>query len=130
MTEGCARRVIAVGTTVVRALESAAGEAASGWTDVVITPERQVHLGEGCTVKLRATLPSALPGTADKCGEGPRRGAQLGAGDRYVMAHEHPGSGSFRLTAVSRTVWTGTDSEGRDLGFYWTDLGADLHRQR
>lgn len=42
-----ARRVIAVGTTVVRALESAAGEAASGWTDLVITPERGVSQVDG-----------------------------------------------------------------------------------
>ena len=42
------RRVVAVGTTVVRALESAAGRdgavhPARGWTDLVITPERGVH---------------------------------------------------------------------------------------
>jgi S-adenosylmethionine:tRNA ribosyltransferase-isomerase len=40
-------RVIAIGTTVARALESAAGPdrvyASSGWTDLVITPERGVR---------------------------------------------------------------------------------------
>ncbi|HYY88970.1 MAG TPA: S-adenosylmethionine:tRNA ribosyltransferase-isomerase, partial [Chloroflexota bacterium] len=47
------RRVIAVGTTVVRALESAAeqgnGEviASHGWTDLVITPERGVQVIDG-----------------------------------------------------------------------------------
>jgi S-adenosylmethionine:tRNA ribosyltransferase-isomerase len=44
-------RVIAVGTTVVRALESAAagGEAiaSSGWTDLIVTPERGVALVDG-----------------------------------------------------------------------------------
>jgi S-adenosylmethionine:tRNA ribosyltransferase-isomerase len=45
-------RVIAVGTTAVRALESAAspdGEvaAASGWTDLVVTPERGVRVVDG-----------------------------------------------------------------------------------
>ncbi|GAA2135943.1 S-adenosylmethionine:tRNA ribosyltransferase-isomerase [Kitasatospora kazusensis] len=45
-------RVIAVGTTVVRALESAVGpdgrlHAAAGWTDLVITPERGVHAVDG-----------------------------------------------------------------------------------
>lgn len=45
-------RVIAVGTTAVRALESAVtpdGEvaAASGWTDVVVTPERGVRAVDG-----------------------------------------------------------------------------------
>jgi S-adenosylmethionine:tRNA ribosyltransferase-isomerase len=45
-------RVIAVGTTVVRALETAAGDAgavepAEGWTRVVITPERGVRAVDG-----------------------------------------------------------------------------------
>jgi S-adenosylmethionine:tRNA ribosyltransferase-isomerase len=48
----CGRRVIAVGTTTVRALESAAGDdgtirAACGWTDLVITPERGVRAIDG-----------------------------------------------------------------------------------
>jgi S-adenosylmethionine:tRNA ribosyltransferase-isomerase len=46
------RRVIAVGTTVVRALETAADEGGrvhpfDGWTDVVITPERGVRAVDG-----------------------------------------------------------------------------------
>ncbi len=46
------RRVIAIGTTVVRALESAAGDdgrlrPASGWTDVIITPERGAPTVDG-----------------------------------------------------------------------------------
>jgi len=45
------RRVIAVGTTVVRALESAVDEGAvvskTGWTDLVITPERGVSTVDG-----------------------------------------------------------------------------------
>jgi S-adenosylmethionine:tRNA ribosyltransferase-isomerase len=45
-------RVVAVGTTVVRALESAAGEDGTvgpfdGWTDLVITPERGVRAVDG-----------------------------------------------------------------------------------
>jgi S-adenosylmethionine:tRNA ribosyltransferase-isomerase len=45
-------RVIAIGTTVVRALESAAGpdglvRAASGFTDLVVTPERGVRVVDG-----------------------------------------------------------------------------------
>jgi S-adenosylmethionine:tRNA ribosyltransferase-isomerase len=44
-------RVIAIGTTVVRALESAAqdGEAiaSSGWTGLIVTPERGVALADG-----------------------------------------------------------------------------------
>jgi S-adenosylmethionine:tRNA ribosyltransferase-isomerase len=47
-----ARRVIAVGTTVVRALESAAGDdgvvqPATGWTDLVVAPERGVRVVDG-----------------------------------------------------------------------------------
>jgi S-adenosylmethionine:tRNA ribosyltransferase-isomerase len=46
------RRVVAVGTTVTRALESAAApdgtvRPASGWTDVTITPERGVRAVDG-----------------------------------------------------------------------------------
>ncbi|MFG3053156.1 S-adenosylmethionine:tRNA ribosyltransferase-isomerase [Kitasatospora sp. NPDC048239] len=45
-------RVIAVGTTVVRALESAGGlggevQEADGWTELVITPERGVRVVDG-----------------------------------------------------------------------------------
>jgi S-adenosylmethionine:tRNA ribosyltransferase-isomerase len=45
-------RVVAIGTTVVRALETAAGEDGivhpyDGWTDVVITPERGVRAVDG-----------------------------------------------------------------------------------
>jgi S-adenosylmethionine:tRNA ribosyltransferase-isomerase len=45
-------RVIAVGTTATRAIESAAGSdrivaAASGWTDLVISPERPVRVVDG-----------------------------------------------------------------------------------
>ena len=47
-----AGRVIAVGTTVVRALESAADPrgrilASQGWTDLVITPERRIRTVDG-----------------------------------------------------------------------------------
>jgi S-adenosylmethionine:tRNA ribosyltransferase-isomerase len=40
-------RVIAVGTTVVRALESAGDRSARGWTDLVVTPQRGVHVVDG-----------------------------------------------------------------------------------
>jgi S-adenosylmethionine:tRNA ribosyltransferase-isomerase len=42
-------RVIAVGTTVVRALETAArpGGRRAGWTDLVVTPERPLHVVDG-----------------------------------------------------------------------------------
>jgi S-adenosylmethionine:tRNA ribosyltransferase-isomerase len=41
-----ARRVIAVGTTVVRALESVA-DARSGWTNLVVTPDRGLRAVDG-----------------------------------------------------------------------------------
>ena len=51
-TRASRRRVIAVGTTVVRALESAADGAGRlvarrGWTDLVITPERGLRVVDG-----------------------------------------------------------------------------------
>ncbi len=52
LTRSEGRRVIAVGTTVVRALESAGDsfdhiEGYDGWTDLVITPERGVRFVDG-----------------------------------------------------------------------------------
>jgi len=46
------RRVVAVGTTVVRALETTADEhgrshPGRGWTDLVVTPERGVRVVDG-----------------------------------------------------------------------------------
>jgi S-adenosylmethionine:tRNA ribosyltransferase-isomerase len=51
-TRAAGGRVVAIGTTVVRALESAVDEDGrvverSGWTDVVITPERGVRVVDG-----------------------------------------------------------------------------------
>jgi S-adenosylmethionine:tRNA ribosyltransferase-isomerase len=51
-TRAAGGRVIAVGTTVVRALESAVDDdgavrSLDGWTDLVITPARGVHAVDG-----------------------------------------------------------------------------------
>ncbi|MCU1459544.1 MAG: putative S-adenosylmethionine:tRNA ribosyltransferase-isomerase [Actinomycetia bacterium] len=51
-TRAAGGRVVAVGTTVVRGLETAADDsghvrAFDGWTDLVITPERGVHAVDG-----------------------------------------------------------------------------------
>jgi S-adenosylmethionine:tRNA ribosyltransferase-isomerase len=51
-TRAAGGRVVAIGTTAVRALESAAGDDGlahpyDGWTDLVITPERGVQLVDG-----------------------------------------------------------------------------------
>ncbi|MGW3957292.1 S-adenosylmethionine:tRNA ribosyltransferase-isomerase [Streptomyces sp. NPDC004752] len=58
-------RVIAVGTTAVRALESATGadgvvRAAEGWTDLVVTPERGVRVVEGLLTGLHEPEASHL----------------------------------------------------------------------
>ncbi|WP_105974878.1 S-adenosylmethionine:tRNA ribosyltransferase-isomerase [Streptomyces geranii] len=58
-------RVVAVGTTAVRALESAAGpdgvvRAAEGWTDLVVTPERGVRVVDGLLTGLHEPQASHL----------------------------------------------------------------------
>ncbi|MFD9791745.1 S-adenosylmethionine:tRNA ribosyltransferase-isomerase [Streptomyces sp. NPDC059070] len=58
-------RIVAVGTTAVRALESAAGEdsvvrPAAGWTDLVVTPERGVRVVDGLLTGLHEPEASHL----------------------------------------------------------------------
>lgn len=58
-------RVIAVGTTAVRALESAADASgrvrpAAGWTDLVVTPERGVRVVDGLLTGLHEPEASHL----------------------------------------------------------------------
>ncbi|MFD3522055.1 S-adenosylmethionine:tRNA ribosyltransferase-isomerase [Streptomyces sp. NPDC058653] len=58
-------RIVAVGTTAVRALESAAGpgggvRAASGWTDLVVTPRRGVRVVDGLLTGLHEPRASHL----------------------------------------------------------------------
>lgn len=58
-------RVIAVGTTAVRALESAADargrvRPAAGWTDLVVTPERGVRVVDGLLTGLHEPEASHL----------------------------------------------------------------------
>ncbi|MFI6658507.1 S-adenosylmethionine:tRNA ribosyltransferase-isomerase [Streptomyces sp. NPDC050523] len=59
------RRVVAVGTTAVRAVESAAGpdgavHAREGWTDLVVTPERGVRVVDGLLTGLHEPAASHL----------------------------------------------------------------------
>ena len=69
------RRVIAVGTTVIRALETVTDEvgmthAGSGWTDLFITPQRGIHAVDGLLTGLhepRATHLAMLAALADSC---------------------------------------------------------------
>ncbi|MCX4879831.1 S-adenosylmethionine:tRNA ribosyltransferase-isomerase [Streptomyces sp. NBC_00847] len=58
-------RVVAVGTTAVRAVESAAGtdgvvRARAGWTDLVVTPERGVRVVDGLLTGLHEPQASHL----------------------------------------------------------------------
>ncbi|MEV6841190.1 S-adenosylmethionine:tRNA ribosyltransferase-isomerase [Streptomyces sp. NPDC051133] len=60
-----AGRIVAVGTTAVRAVESAAGpdgvvRAAGGWTDLVVTPERGVRVVDGLLTGLHEPEASHL----------------------------------------------------------------------
>lgn len=62
---GAGKRVIAVGTTAVRALESVAEpngtvHPGQGWTDLVITPERGVHAVDGLLTGLHEPRASHL----------------------------------------------------------------------
>ena len=65
MARAAGGRVIAVGTTAVRALETVTDEsgtvhAGEGWTDVVITPERGVRIVDGLLTGLHEPLSSHL----------------------------------------------------------------------
>ena len=62
---GGGRRVIAIGTTVVRALETVTDRcgtthAESGWTDVVVTPERGARSVDGLLTGLHEPRASHL----------------------------------------------------------------------
>lgn len=64
-TRAAGDRVIAVGTTVVRALESAADPdgavaATAGWTDLVVTPQRGVRVVDGLLTGLHEPAASHL----------------------------------------------------------------------
>src|SRR4029453_11660533 len=67
LTEARSRggRVVAVGTTVVRALESVAGpdgtvSAGSGWTDLVLGPDRPAYVVDGLVTGMHAPDASHL----------------------------------------------------------------------
>ncbi|MDF6021918.1 S-adenosylmethionine:tRNA ribosyltransferase-isomerase [Streptomyces sp. JH34] len=86
-------RVIAVGTTAVRALESAAGEdgvvrAAAGWTDLVVTPQRGVKVVDGLLTGLHEPEASHLLMLEAVAGrEALRLGYAEALGHRYLW-HE------------------------------------------
>ena len=87
------RRVIAVGTTAVRALESASDEdgvvrATRGWTDLVITPERGVRVVDGLLTGFHEPKASHLAMLAAIAGaEHLRRAYAVALGGGYLW-HE------------------------------------------
>ncbi|MGW6723703.1 S-adenosylmethionine:tRNA ribosyltransferase-isomerase [Streptomyces sp. NPDC054995] len=86
-------RVIAVGTTAVRALESAAGadgvvRPAEGWTDLVVTPQRGVRVVDGLLTGLHEPQASHLLMLEAVAGrEALRRGYEAALQERYLW-HE------------------------------------------
>jgi S-adenosylmethionine:tRNA ribosyltransferase-isomerase len=87
------RRVIAVGTTVVRALESAADaqgqvQAGSGWTDLMVTPERGVRAVNALLTGLHEPRATHLAMLAAICGERHLRLAYAEALHERYLWHE------------------------------------------
>jgi S-adenosylmethionine:tRNA ribosyltransferase-isomerase len=87
-TRAAGGRVVAVGTTVVRALESAAERgrvrATAGWTDLVISPERGVSVVDGLLTGLHEPRASHLQMLTAIGGEAMvRRGYEAALAERY-----------------------------------------------
>jgi S-adenosylmethionine:tRNA ribosyltransferase-isomerase len=93
-------RVIAVGTTATRAIESAAGPegivtAASGWTDLVISPERPVRVVDGLITGWHNPEASHLLLVESVAGaELTQRAYDAAVAERYLW-HEFGDSGLF-----------------------------------
>ncbi|MFF3755198.1 S-adenosylmethionine:tRNA ribosyltransferase-isomerase [Streptomyces sp. NPDC002018] len=86
-------RIIAVGTTAVRALESAAGadgvvRAASGWTDLVVTPRRGVRAVDGLLTGLHEPEASHLLMLEAIAGRAALERGYQEAVDRLYLWHE------------------------------------------
>jgi S-adenosylmethionine:tRNA ribosyltransferase-isomerase len=87
------RRIIAVGTTVVRALESAAREGglvreAAGWTDLVVTPERGVRVVDGILTGLHEPRATHLAMLEAIAGRGHLERTYREAIERRYLWHE------------------------------------------
>ena len=87
------RRVIATGTTVVRALESAADAwgrvvATRGWTDLVVTPERGVRVVDGLLTGFHEPRASHLMMLEAIAGRAHLRRAYRAALDGRYLWHE------------------------------------------
>jgi|SRR4051794_27195322 S-adenosylmethionine:tRNA ribosyltransferase-isomerase len=82
------RRVVAVGTTVVRALETTGGEAADGWTDLVIGPERPIRVVDSLLTGLHEPRASHLRMLTAIAGEEALRSAYAAALHGRYLWHE------------------------------------------
>jgi S-adenosylmethionine:tRNA ribosyltransferase-isomerase len=94
------RRVVAVGTTVVRALESAAApdgtvHSARGWADVVLGPDRPVRAVTGLVTGLHAPGASHLLLLEAVAGADLVRAAYVAAVERGYLWHEFGDSTLF-----------------------------------
>jgi len=100
-------RVVAVGTTVARALESAVGGdgspmAASGWTDLVLSPARRARLVDGIITGWHAPGASHLELLQAIAGPEAVRRAYVEALGRGYLWHEF---GDSALLFGPRTAW-------------------------
>jgi S-adenosylmethionine:tRNA ribosyltransferase-isomerase len=87
------RRIVAVGTTVTRALESVAGEdgtvtAGRGWTDLVLGPERPARVVDGLVTGWHAPGASHLRLLEAVAGRDLVRSAYRAALDEQYLWHE------------------------------------------
>jgi len=92
-TRAAGGRVVAVGTTVTRALESATGEdgvtrPASGWTDLVLSPDRPARVVGGLVTGLHAPEASHLQLLAAVAGVGLVDRAYRRAVAAHLLWHE------------------------------------------
>jgi S-adenosylmethionine:tRNA ribosyltransferase-isomerase len=88
LTRASGGRVIAAGTTVVRALESAAIAGAPGWTEHVVTPESGVRAVDGLLTGLHEPRSSHLKMLAAFAGQDLLRRCYAEALDHDYLWHE------------------------------------------
>ena len=99
-TAATGRRVVAVGTTVVRALETVAGvdgrvRPARGWTDLVLGPDRPARVVTGLVTGLHAPEASHLLLLEAVAGAGLVGAAYRAAIERGYLWHEFGDSTLF-----------------------------------
>jgi S-adenosylmethionine:tRNA ribosyltransferase-isomerase len=88
LTRASGGRVIAAGTTVVRALESAALAGPAGWTEHVVTPESGVRAVDGLLTGLHEPRSSHLKMLAAFAGQDLLRRCYAEALDHDYLWHE------------------------------------------